>query len=234
MASQHSDGTSSTPARADSHDPSRLTTLQEARLIEAHRRGDPDAIGTLLEAYQRRVYSICYRMVRHEQDARDLTQDALLRVIQGLDSYDGRALLSTWVIRVTMNTCLSHLRKQRLRRHGSLDDGSENPSAGPVDPRSLGELSPGGRVELSEMKSVLGRSLLCLEPDMRAVLVLRDMQELEYQHIAHTLEIPVGTVKSRLFRARLALRNAVEIEMGRRGGDDADDENDVLSTRSHD
>ena len=222
----HRHHTSATPARSSSHDTSRLTPLQEAQLVEAHRRGEPDAIGTLLEAYQRRVYSICYRMVRHEQDARDLTQDALLRVIQGLDSYDGRAKLSTWVIRVTMNTCLSHLRKQRLRRHGSLEGGSENPAAGPVDPRSIGELSPGGRVELTEMKSVLGRSLLCLDPDMRAVLVLRDMQELEYQHIAQALEIPVGTVKSRLFRARMALRSAVEIELGRGGADDLDDEND--------
>ena len=74
------------------------------------------------------------------------------------------------------------------------------------------------------MKSVLGRSLLCLDPDMRAVLVLRDMQELEYQHIANALEIPVGTVKSRLFRARLALRNAVEFEMGRGGADDVDED----------
>ncbi len=226
MASQHSYDTSAKPARSSSHDTPRLTPLQEAQLVEAHRHGDPDAIGTLLEAYQRRVYSICYRMVRHEQDARDLTQDALLRVIQGLDSYDGRAKLSTWVIRVTMNTCLSHLRKQRLRRHEPLEGGSENAAAGPVDPHSIGELSPRGRVELKEMKSVLGRSLLCLEPDMRAVLVLRDMQELEYQHIAHALEIPVGTVKSRLFRARLALRNAVEIEMGRCGADDVDENGD--------
>ncbi len=224
MASQHRHDAGSTPGRSSSHDASRLTQLQEAQLVEAHRRGEPDAIGTLLEAYQRRVYGICYRMVRHEQDARDLTQDALLRIIQGLDTYDGRSKLSTWVIRVTMNTCLSHLRKQRLRRHGSLEGGSENAAAGPVDPRSKGELSPGGRVELTEMKSVLGRSLLCLDPDMRAVLVLRDMQELEYQHIANALEIPVGTVKSRLFRARLALRNAVEFEMGRGGVDDVDED----------
>jgi len=137
-------------------------------------------------------------------------------VIQGLDSYDGRSKLSTWVIRVTMNTCLSHLRKQKLRRHGSLDAGSENASSGPVDPRSFGELSPPGRVELAEMRILLGRALLCLDPDMRAVLVLRDMQELEYERIAKALEVPVGTVKSRLFRARVALRAAVEVELGRR------------------
>lgn len=195
--------------------PPQLTPLAELQLVEAHRSGDPEAIGRLLESYQRRIYSICYRMLRDEHEARDLTQDALLRVIQGLDSYDGRSKLSTWVIRVTMNACLSHLRKQKLRRHGSLDAGSENVTAGPVDPRSFGELSPPGRVELAEMRLVLGRALLCLDPDMRAVLVLRDMQELEYQQIAEALKVPVGTVKSRLFRARLALRAAVEVELGR-------------------
>ena len=205
-------------------DPSRLTPLAELQLLEAHRGGDPAALGKLLEAYQRRIYSICYRMVRDEHEARDLTQDAILRVIQGLDSYDGRSKLSTWVIRVTMNTCLSHLRKQKLRRHGPLDGGGENATSGPLDPRSFGELSPPGRVELAEMRFLLGRALLGLDPDMRAVLVLRDMQELEYERIAKVLEVPIGTVKSRLFRARLALRAAAEVELGRRGVDDVTSE----------
>jgi len=196
-----------------------LTPLAELQLVEAHRGGDPDAMGQLLEAYQRRLYSICYRMVRNEHDARDLTQDSMVRVIQGLDSYDGRSKLSTWIIRVTMNTCLSYLRKQRLRRHGSLDLASEDSAGGPIDPRSKGELLPTSRVELSEMRSVLGRAMMRLDPDMRAVLVLRDMQDLEYQSIAHSLEVPIGTVKSRLFRARLALRTAVEVELGPGGGD---------------
>ena len=204
-----------------------LTPLAELQLVEAHRRGDPDAMGQLLEAYQRRLYSICYRMVRNEHDARDLTQDSMVRVIQGLDSYDGRSKLSTWIIRVTMNTCLSYLRKQRLRRHGSLDPASENAAAGPIDPRSTGELLPSSRVELSEMRLVLGRAMMRLDPDMRAVLVLRDMQDLEYQSIAHSLEVPIGTVKSRLFRARLALRAAVEVELGHDGGDHGVDDDEA-------
>ena len=198
-----------------SEDPSRLTPLAELQLLEAHRGGDPAAMGKLLEAYQRRIHSICYRMVRDEHTARDLTQDAMLRVIQGLDSYDGRSKLSTWVIRVTMNTCLRHLRKQKVRRHGSLDAGSDTATSGPTDPRSVGELSPPGRVDLAGMRLLLGRALLCLDPDRRAVLVLRDMQELEYERIAKVLEVPTGTVKSRLFRARVALRAAVEVELGR-------------------
>ena len=220
MASQHRHQID--PSEAGADQTPQLTPLGELQLVEAHRQGDPDAIGQLLEAYQRRMYSICYRMVRSEHDARDLTQDSMVRVIQGLDSYDGRSKLSTWIIRVTMNACLSHLRQEKLRRHARLEGGSENAAAGPVDPRSMGEPLPSSRVERSEMRLLLGRAMMSLDPQMRAVLVLRDMQDLEYQSIAQSLEIPIGTVKSRLFRARLALRTAVEVELGGHGVDDDD------------
>jgi RNA polymerase sigma-70 factor (ECF subfamily) len=201
---------------ASADEPARMTPLRELQLLEAHRRGDPQAVGELLGAYQRRLYAICYRMVRHEQDARDLTQDAMVKVLEGLDTYDGRSKLSTWIIRVTMNCCLSHLRKQRLRRHGSIEGDWPRGLSGPSGPDpGVGELSPFRSVEQTEMHDILSRALHCLDPDMRAALVLRDMQGLEYHQIAEVLDIPLGTVKSRLFRARVALRNAVEVETGR-------------------
>lgn len=194
----------------------RLTPLRELQLVQAHRRGDPAAIGELLGAYERRIYAVCYRMVRDEHDARDLAQDAMVKVIQGLDGYDGRSKLSTWVIRVTMNCCLSHLRKQRLRRHGSLPgDTAEDAGAARADPGIRGELPPPHGVEHGEMRGILSRALGSLDPQMRSVLVLRDMQDLEYSQIAGVLGVPVGTVKSRLFRARVALREAVEAETAR-------------------
>ena len=162
-------------------------------------------------------------MVHNEPDARDLTQDSMLKILQGLESYNGRSKLSTWIIRVTMNCCLSHLRKQRLRRHRSLDagpDGQWEASAGPLDAPGSLELSPHQHVEQSEMRLMLSRALAGLDPQMRAVLVLRDMQELEYHRLADILDVPVGTVKSRLFRARLALREAVELEMQRPRADE--------------
>jgi RNA polymerase sigma-70 factor, ECF subfamily len=187
-----------------------LTPLVELQLLEAHRGGDPEALGRLLAAYQRRIYAICCRMVRDEQDARELAQEAILKVLQGLDTYDGRSRLSTWMVRVTINCCLSHLRRQRLRRHASLD------GPGPPEPAAPLELGPALRVQHSELRAALQRAIFALDPDMRAVLVLRDLQELEYHRIADVLEVPVGTVKSRLFRARLALRAAVEVELSRK------------------
>jgi RNA polymerase sigma-70 factor (ECF subfamily) len=200
--------------------PPRLTPLRELQLIEDYQRGRPEAIEELLRAYQRRVYAVCYRMVRNPDEAADLTQDALVRILEGLHSYDGRAALSTWVIRVTMNCCLSHLRKQKLRRHGSLDEPS-GPGDEPWSARleAEGELSAAGRVEQAEMRAALLRALRELDPDMRAILVLRDFQELDYQQIGEVLEIPIGTVKSRLFRARVALREAARLELGENAPD---------------
>lgn len=198
----------------------RMTPLRELQLVQAHRRGDAEAIGDLLGAYERRIYAVCFRMVRHEHDARDLAQDAMVKILQGLDGYDGRSKLSTWIIRISMNSCLSHLRKQRLRRHGSIDRDWPPGAAGPPEAGgAAGELSPAGGVEHSEMQGILSRALGSLDPQMRAVLVLRDMQDLEYSQIAEVLDVPVGTVKSRLFRARVALRTAVEAETARGGNE---------------
>ena len=194
--------------------PIRLSPEQEQSLLEAHRGGDPTAISTLLRGFQHRIYSVCYRMMRDPDLAADLTQDSMLKVIQGLPGYDGRASLSTWIVRVTMNTCLSELRKRKVRRHASLDDHD----AGSVPIRSRlsnpQELAGGDRVERAEVHRSLTDALASLEPEPRAILVLRDLQGLDYEQISAVLDIPLGTVKSRLFRARAALRRLLEERIG--------------------
>ncbi len=190
-------------------DPQRITPLQEQALLEAHRRGDPQATADLVRAYQRRIFGICYRMLRDEHQAGDLTQESIIRVLEGLERYDGRARLSTWIIRIAMNCCLSHLRKERVRRHGPLDPATPDGPGAAAAP----EPSPPGRVEQEELRGLVLAALGSIDPDARAVLVLRDLQDLEYHQIAEVLEVPLGTVKSRLFRARAALRAAVEGEL---------------------
>jgi RNA polymerase sigma-70 factor (ECF subfamily) len=192
-----------------------LTPLHEMQLLEGARAGDRDALAELLRAYQQRLFGVCYRMLRDSEAAADLTQEALVKIIEGLDRYDGRSQLSTWMIRVTMNACLSHLRKRRHRRHASLDEptgpAGETRAARLAEPS---EHSGSWHVEQSETRAVLADALERLDPQMRAILVLRDLQELEYQQIAEVLDLPIGTVKSRLFRARAALRQAVEGALG--------------------
>jgi RNA polymerase sigma-70 factor (ECF subfamily) len=203
--------------------PPKITPLHELQLVERHRRGDPGAITELLQAYQRRIYGVCRRMMGEDDSARDMTQEALVKVLEGLDSYDGRSKLSTWIIRVAMNCCLTELRRRTVRRRhdrpappatgeaGALGRGPETGSwrSASGEPRG-GELPPARSVEQAETTATLLRALARLDPDMRCILVLRDLQDLDYQQIGAVLDIPVGTVKSRLFRARLALRSALE------------------------
>jgi RNA polymerase sigma-70 factor (ECF subfamily) len=204
----------------------RLTPLRELQLLEAYRRGGDDshrALTELLAAYQRRVYSVCFRMVRRPEDAADLTQDVLLKVVEHLSSYDGRSKLSTWIIRVALNASLSHLRRAKTRETRSLDSGAapsgridldSTPNQSPTAAPAGREPSPPDSVEQQQRRSLVVQTLDSLDPDTKAILVLRDMQDMDYQQLAEALDVPLGTIKSRLFRARAAFREAFEARGG--------------------
>jgi len=140
----------------------------------------------------------------------------MVKIIQGLASYDGQSKLSTWMIRVTMNACLSWLRSEKLRRHARLDSpapgrtASENATETHGSVLTSREPQAADRVELQEARQHLGAALALLEPEQRAILILRDAQGMDYDRIALVLGVPLGTVKSRLFRARAALRALIE------------------------
>lgn len=187
---------------------------EDQLIIAAIREGAPDAMERLIRRYQDRLYSVCLRYVGSRGLAEDLTQDAFVKVIQGLSSYDGRSKLSTWMIRVTMNVCISKLRSEKLRRHASLDapadsdDLSRGSWASNVEQRR--EPSGGTGVVHHEERRQLLNALGRLDDQQRAILILRDSRGLDYDQIAEVLSIAVGTVKSRLFRARAALREEIE------------------------
>lgn len=240
-----------------SNDLTGTADFEDLALVLRIRAAGPDARiawDLLIDRYQDRIYSVCLRMVGNPEHASDLTQDCLVKVIQGLGGYDGRSKLSTWVIRVSMNTCLSWLRAQKLRRHASLDSlihERQEPTAArstaPLDEQSTNngvqpgtsenhtperteakarsnkgfgrrewqeqsrELEPDEGVQLDERRHLVAAALAALPTEQRAILVLRDIQGLDYEQIAEVLVLNVGTVKSRLFRARVALREAVEL-----------------------
>ena len=187
---------------------------RELALVHAHLAGDPGALGDLLESYQDRLFGVCFRMVGDPELARDLTQDAMVKIIQGIDRFSGRSKLSTWMIRVTMNVCLTELRRLKLRRHASLDRPvrEQGGEPGPTHASVLASGEPGAAsgVEHRETLERLSTAMRLIGHDQRALLILRDMQSLDYKQIAELLDVPVGTVKSRLFRARVALREQIE------------------------
>ncbi len=199
---------------------------QDLALVQAITRGDPSGWRLLLGRHQSNVYNLCLRLVGHRELAEDLAQDTLVKIVQNIQRFDGRAKFSTWLYRITMNVCLSRLRAEKVRRHSSLDSpgdrsgrvgtggtgwgggADEGPSVG-SSVRSR-EPDAGLGVESGEQRLHILEALDCLDAEQRAILVLRDTRDLDYDQIAEVLEVPVGTVKSRLFRARAALRQALE------------------------
>jgi RNA polymerase sigma-70 factor (ECF subfamily) len=166
----------------------------DRELITAAQSGDTRALDQLLHRYYPQVYGICRRMTGNDQDALDATQDALIALTRGIGRYDGRASFSTWSYRVTTNACLDELRRRKRR---PLPDGDQA-----LEPR------PGGAPALDQTvadRMALDDALAGLPAEFRAAVVLRDVLGLDYAEIAEVLEIPPGTVRSRIARGRRAL-----------------------------
>lgn len=179
----------------------RSNTKTDEQLAALAARGDQVAQAELVRRYQKPVLGLCASLV-NPQDAEDLAQDALVRVLTRLDSFTGQSALGTWIYRVTTNICLSHLRH---RRRSPIQN-----SLGPESVEQIGEPRSGSSVQTGADLPPVKQALDNLTDDQRVILVLRDVRGLDYEQLAHVLDIPIGTVRSRLFRARRALANALE------------------------
>lgn len=178
-------------------------------MLERARAGDRAALSALLEPEMGRVYATCRRMVGNRDDAAELAHESVVRAIRGLDSFDGRSSLGTWITRVTMNTCLSWHRA-RSRRAGKMPVSSEYLDGIAGEPGGAGGVqSVSGGVDAA-LRDRLEDAMDTIRPEQRAILVLRDVRGLDYDAIGAALDIPLGTVKSRIYRARVALRAALE------------------------
>lgn len=170
--------------------------------MAAARAGDRDALGRLLEAHYHRVYAVCRRLVGNDADALDATQDAMVAAVRSLSRFDGRSAFGTWLYRVATNACLDELRRRRRRPRLRRPE-EPDPAAAEPDPAS----AAADRLDLD-------RALGALPAPFRAAVVLRDVAGLSYQEIAAVLDVPVGTVRSRLARARGALADALGAARG--------------------
>jgi RNA polymerase sigma-70 factor, ECF subfamily len=172
----------------------------DRELIAAFQRGDRRALDDLLARHYDRLYALCRRITGNDDDALDATQDALIAIVRGLPRYDGRAAFSTWAYRVTTNACLDELRRRRRRAvptslHETLDDAE--PGAPAFDESTVDRMS---------IDAALGE----LSPEFRAAVVLRDQLGLDYAEIGEVLDLPAGTVRSRISRGRRSLASILE------------------------
>jgi len=191
----------------------------DVALLQRAQRGDRAAYGQIVVLYQDRLYNAVVRLVGDREEARELTQEAFTRGLSGIDSFRGDASPYTWLFRIAVNLSISQLRKVQRKRVFSLD-GSGNPSgrdgedqaAGLMDrvSREKGGESPLQGMERREEGEAVLAALGRIDAEYRAVLVMRDIEGFDYQQMADVLNLPLGTLKSRLFRARLALRDELK------------------------
>ena len=172
----------------------------DTRLVAAARQGDRDAFGILVERHQDRIFNSLLRVLGSRDDALDVVQDAMVQAFVKLDSFRGDAKFSTWLYRIAMNLALSY--RRRHRPSVSVEELKQRVGEEPVS-----ELpAPDKNLMDQERAATVQQALAALEVQHCQILVLREMENCSYADIAQILELPVGTVRSRLFRARMQLK----------------------------
>jgi len=173
----------------------------DSDLEERLRRGDPRAFEDLVIAYQHRVFGVALRMLRNRSEAEEIAQEVFLRVHRAVEDFRGEAKLSTWLYAITSRLCLNRLAsgERRMAREGeeSLE-------------RLRADADPAAHAERGELEAALQRAITELPEERRVVVVLRDFEGLSYEEIAAALDLPLGTVRSRLHRARTDLKEKLE------------------------
>ncbi|MDR0405935.1 MAG: RNA polymerase sigma factor [Clostridiales bacterium] len=180
--------------------------MNDSDLIARAKNGDTAAFETLIEAYQSKVYNLAYKMLYNREDAADAAQDALIKIYKSLGAFQGKSKFSTWVYRLTYNICIDALRRRRTETipiDDALADGGANPA---------------GEAERRERVREIYRAISGLSPDHRAAVVLRDIDGHSYDEIAEILDCSVGTVKSRISRARDRLKEILYEYSEQNGG----------------
>ncbi len=182
----------------------------DSELVERVRAGDPQAFRRLFELYQRRVYAVALGVVKNQQDALDIVQEAFIKVHKHIGSFQGSSSFYTWLYRIVMNLAIDHLRKAR---HVTDYDDRIAPQSSvggePLLPQ-VQEANPGRAMGRKELSKQIQLALGQLPEHHRAVILLREVEGLSYEEMAKVLDVPKGTVMSRLFHARRKMQGALQ------------------------
>jgi RNA polymerase sigma-70 factor (ECF subfamily) len=183
---------------------SQFPTMDDAKLVKAAQKGDMLAFEELVFRHRDKIYARAYSMMRSEDAALDLSQEAWVKAWQRLAQFQGDSSFATWATRITINVCLDQLRKNKRQQAESIEALDEE-SGGVERQMPVVTVNPTERLERGELRAKIDGALSKLSDEHRTVLVLREFQEMEYEEIAKTVGCSMGTVMSRLFYARRKL-----------------------------
>jgi len=190
-----------------------LGTLPDADVVRLAQQGRELAFRELVRRYERPVFSLVYRMVRDRETAEDLAQDAFVKVLNHIDKYSPEFKFSSWLFKIANNVAIDYLRRRRLDTV-SLDGSPNATAAAEVEASSIelgaDQESALEALEAKELGSAIERAIAKLRPEYRACIMLRLVEGRSYEEIAATLDLPLGTVKTYIYRARHELRKALE------------------------
>ena len=190
---------------------------EELKLVKRAQDGDQEAFQELVENYQRKVYSICYGMLKNRQDSLDVSQEVFIKVYKYLENFNRNSSFYTWLYRITVNKCIDYIRKQKRRSEVDYDDtiqrNTEVEGDDNILPSTLG-LQPDRVYGRKELREKMLEALDTLTEKHRTILILREVEGLAYEEMADVLGISKGTVMSRLYHARRYFQDAIKEYLG--------------------
>jgi RNA polymerase sigma-70 factor, ECF subfamily len=174
------------------------TVTTDEQMVERALSGDPEAFGEIVRRWERRIFALAFGMLGREEDARDATQETFLAAFRNLRGFRGEAKVSSWLHRIAVNQCITRQRRAKVRSETALEDEAEKNAAVFALPA---DVSPARVAEHQEVSSAVRKAVGALPAELRQVVVMKEFEELTFQEISDALEVPLSTVKSRLYTA---------------------------------
>jgi RNA polymerase sigma-70 factor (ECF subfamily) len=181
--------------------------LTDEQLVEIAVKENPDAFGEIVKRWERKIFALCFGMLQREDEAREAAQETFISAYKNLPNFRGEAKVSSWLHRIAVNQCLTKKRRAKVRAENSLEDEIVSNESAFAAPKSF---SPARIAEKNERLKLVRQAVATLPEDLKEVILMKEFEELTFQEISDTLQIPLSTVKSRVYTALKQLKMKLE------------------------